>query len=71
MEDDEGEIYVGIMQASADEFRHAAKVPMDKLPGADDVAAAKIKTLTKLYLWLTDFLEEQKIRCLSDLETRH
>ena len=41
-----------------------------RLAGADDIAAAKLEELTKLCLWLADFLEERKVRCLSDLEPR-
>ncbi len=70
MEDDDGEVYVGTMQATTGALRDAAKVNMRRLAGADDIAAAKLEELTKLCLWLADFLEEGKVRCLSDLEPR-
>ncbi len=70
MEDDDGEVYVGTMQATTGALRDAAKVNMRRLAGADDIAAAKLEELTKLCLWLADFLEERKVRCLSDLEPR-
>ncbi len=70
MEDDDGEVYVGTMQATTGALRDAAKVNMCRLAGADDIAAAKLEELTKLCLWLADFLEERKVRCLSDLEPR-
>ncbi len=70
MKDDDGEVYVGTMQATTGALRDAAKVNMRRLAGADDIAAAKLEELTKLSLWLADFLEERKVRCLSDLEPR-
>ncbi len=70
MKDDDGEVYVGTMQATTGALRDAAKVNMRRLAGADDIAAAKLEELTKLCLWLADFLEERKVRCLSDLEPR-
>ena len=51
-------------------LRDAAKVNMGRLWGADDIAAARLEKLTKLCLWLADFLEEQKVRRLSDLKPR-
>ena len=70
MKDDDGEVYVGTMQATTGALRDAAKVNMRRLAGADDIAAAKLEELTKLCLWLADFLEERKVRRLSDLEPR-
>ena len=70
MEDDDGEVYVGTMQSTTGALRDAAKVNMRRLAGADDIVAAKLEELTKLCLWLADFLEERKVRCLSDLEPR-
>ncbi len=71
MEDDEGEICVRMMEATADQFRDAAKVAMDRVPGADDVAAAKLKTEAKACIKMAELLESRGVNCLAKLPALH
>ncbi len=70
VEDDEHALYMGTLHATVDDFRAAAKVNMDKLPEADNVAAKIIKTQAQSFIRMAGLLEETGANCLLELKAR-
>ena len=71
MEPDKNAVYAHALHATADEWRAAAKVCMDRLSEADDADAAEIKADAELYIKIAELLEEAGASCLLELKGPH